>query len=194
MADLMGDLMGVGDDGDELSLVGEEGGEELGIRLARALPAKGRTLRLPQRPGWRAQLAPGVGVPRESMEPLPLVPQTNGGTFTSTIGAIRYTARPQRPYRGERLVAVVTRVGPSAGTVVPVLSGGLIVGTTVQQAQIGDVPLEIFAPASFGVRLSLGQAEPGVEVTAPVSLIGGGLVSPDTLTATLTLIGRSIQA
>lgn len=192
MADLMGDLMG--DDGDELSLVGEEGGDEMGNRLARTpLPAKGRTLRLPPRPGWRGQIAPGVGMPRESMEPLPLVPQTNNGVFTSAINGIRYSARPQRPYRGERLVATVTRSGTTAGAVVPILQGGVIVGTTVQQAQIGDVPLEIFAPAAFGVRLSLGQAEPGVEVTAPVALIGA-LTAPDTVTCTLTLIGRSIQA
>lgn len=189
-ADLMGDLMG--EDGDELSLVGEgDDGEELGIRLARAtLPAKGRMLRLPQRPGWRAQVAPGVGVPREAMQPLPLTPAANNGTFTSAISSINYSARPQRPFRGERLFASVARQGPSAQGILLVL-GAVIVGTTVQQVEVGDLPLDMFAPTSFGSRMSLDQAQPGVLITAPVSL-RGTLVSPDEIGVALTLLGRTI--
>jgi len=190
MADLMGDLMG-----DEIEDVsGEDGGaDELGIQLLRARGGRGRTITLPRRPSWRAGLAPGVGMPRESLEPLPLIPQQNNGVFNSTVVGITYVARPQRPFRAERPVVVVARSGPSAAGVFPVARGGFLVGTSVQQAQVGDLPLEIFAPTSFGVRLALSQAEPGVEITLNAALTGP-LTSTDTLTLGITLLGRSIQA
>jgi len=190
MADLMGDLMG---DGyyEEIG-EGSEGGEEMGARLSRAR-AVGRTLRLPPRPAWRAGLAPGVQMPRESLEPLVLIPQQNNGIFTSTVTSITYTARPQRPFRAERPVVTVARSGPSAQGVFPVARGGFLVGTTVQQAQVADLPLEIFAPTAFDVRLALSQAEPGVEITANCGLTGP-LTSTDTLTLGIALLGRSIQA
>jgi len=188
MADLMGDLMG-----DEVEdLAGDEGSEEMGLSLMRAR-TRGRSITLPRRPSWRAGLAPGVGMPRESLEPLPLIPQQNGGIFTGTVAAITYNARPQRPFRAERPVVVVARSGPSAQGVYPVARGGFLVGTSVQQVQVADLPLEIFGPAAFGVRLALAQAEPGVEITVNAGLTGP-LTSTDTLTLGITLLGRSIQA
>jgi len=191
MADLMGDLMGM----DEVEdMVGDEGAEEVGVSLMRARPGRGgRSITLPRRPAWRAGLAPGVGLPRESLEPLPLIPQQNNGIFTGTVNAITYLARPQRPFRAERPVVVVARSGASAQGVFPVARGGFLVGTSVQQAQVADLPLEIFAPTSFGVRLALSQAEPGVEITVNAGLTGP-LASTDTLTLGITLLGRSIQA
>lgn len=188
MADLMGDLMG-----DDFEVTGEDdGGADMGaIRLARAAQSRGRTLQLPPRAAWRSQLAPGVPMPRETMEPLPLTPQSNNGVFSAGVNQIQFSARPQRPFRGERIVATVFRNGPTA-TATPILAGGLVVGTQVQSVEIGNLPLEIFAPNAFGVRLNLAAADPGVLISGNVQLFGTPLVAPDTIGVTITILGRSI--
>lgn len=201
--DMMGDD-GYGDDG--FDLVGDEGdgmGDMMGagpIRLGRPAAGgffrpqqqqqQGRTLQLPPKPQWRQQIAPGVSMPRQTMEPLPLTPQAGNGVFTAALTSIQYQARPQRPFRGERIVAVIGRIGASAAGVVPVLNG-LIVGTQVQQVELGAIPLDVFAPTSFGVRLSIAQAEPGVLISGEVALVGA-LAGADTITVRLVILGRSI--
>ncbi len=203
MADyLMGDDL-LGEDFDDVE--GVEDGEEVGAVLARAkpigvsrLPKKGffagRKLQLPPRPAWRSQLSPGVPMPGETMEPLPLTPSLNNGVFAAggPQGMV-FTARPQRPFRGERVISTVAKT-PGASGVVPVISGGIIVGTQIQSVEIGNLPLEIFAPGAFGVRLNLASADPGVLISARVELLtaipaGGG----DTVACTLTILGRSIR-
>ena len=190
MADhMMGDLMGdenfdmVGDDGDDMGAAA--------LRLARP-SGRGRTLALPPRPAWRPQLAPGVPLPGETMEPLPLAPATNSGVFSAGVNQIQFAARPQRPFRGERVVATIFRNGPTA-TATPIFAGGIVVGTQVQSVEIGNLPLEIFAPNAFGVRLSLASAEPGVLISGNVQLFGTPLVAPDTIGVTVTILGRSIR-
>jgi hypothetical protein len=192
--DLMGyDLVGE-EGGEEFSVVGEEGGEEVGAaRLARpslrALPGRGRAVTLPRMP-WRTQVAPGVALPREAMLPLPLRASAGGGVFTPTLTSIIFSARPQKPFRAERVVAVVSRSVPMAAN--PVLSGGgLIIGTQPQTAEIGEVPLEVFAPGAFGVRLSMAQAEPGIDIVAQVN-IQGTIPAGESIAVSITLLGRSI--
>jgi len=188
--ELMGDLMG-----EDFDMVGDEGGDDMGaapgLRLARP-QGRGRTLQLPPRAAWRNQLAPGVPVPGETMEPLPLAPQSNNGVFSAGVNQITFFARPQRPFRGERIVATVFRNGASA-TATPIVAGGLVVGTQVQSVEIGNLPLEIFSPSAFGVRLSLAAADPGVLISANVQLFGTPLVAPDTIGVTITILGRSIR-
>jgi len=187
MADLMGDLMGE----DDFEVTGEDGADMGAIRLARAAQSRGRTLQLPPRAAWRSQLAPGVPMPRETMEPLPLAPQSNNGVFSAGVGQITFSARPQRPFRGERIVTTIFRNGPTA-TATPIFSGGIVVGTQVQSVEIGNLPLEIFAPNAFGVRLNLAAADPGVLISGNVQLFGTPLVAPDTIGVTVTILGRSI--
>lgn len=188
MADhMMGDLMG-----DDFDMVGEEEDMGASLRLARPAQARGRTLQLPPRPAWRPQLAPGVPLPGETVEPLPLAPQSNNGVFSAGVNQIQFSARPQRPFRGERIVATIFRNGPTA-TATPIFAGGIVVGTQVQSVEIGNLPLDIFAPNAFGVRLSLASAEPGVLISGNVQLFGTPLVAPDTIGVTVTILGRSIR-
>lgn len=190
MADLMGaDLMGE----EDIEVTGDDGGgEEIGVRLARPrLAQRGRAITLP-RLGWRTQAAPGVALPRESLQPLALVSDDGSPTFVfSGPTSKNFRARPQKPFRGERLVAVVTKNGPSAAGI-DVQAQTILVGTQPQTAQIANMSLDIFAPSSFGVRLSLAQAEPGVDILIPVLLVGGTLAGADTITVSLVLIGRTI--
>ena len=134
-----------------------------------------RVLSLPDAPDWRSQVAPGVHAPGVGMSVLPLTPDNGTGVFTATTGFIRWTAQPQRPFRGERLVAIVSR---SAG---------------VSAVQIGQQPLEAFAPTAFGVRMMMVQAEPGILVSIPVTLLGPALAGADTITCSLVLFGEEVR-
>src|SRR5258708_37957947 len=90
-ADVMGEIMGAGRRG-------------------------GRMMRIPARPGWRNQLAPGVIQPDEGMVPLPMTPQSGSpaGFFTSTIPVITWSGQLQKPFRAGRLLVSVVRTGPDA--------------------------------------------------------------------------------
>jgi hypothetical protein len=188
-------------DVDGADVLGEVLGEVLGIdtmgdldgmsTVGRRRRQKRARAALMAKPGWRAgQVAPGVQLPREGLEPLPLVPDTNGGQFTAAVTAIRWSARPQRPFRGERLLVQVLRSGASAAALA-VLGQGFFVGTALQQLQIGGLNLEFFAATAFGVRLDLMPAEPGIDITTLVNL-SGALAGADFINVQMMLLGRSI--
>lgn len=143
------------------------------------------------KPGWRNQLAPGVHPPREGYVPLPLTPQTNNGVFTSLVTTISYLGRVQKPFQSQRLLVQVIRAGTTAATTAPV-STIIAVGTDLQQAQLGSIPLEFFTATAFDVVMSLTPAEPGVDITFQTALTAG-LTSPDTLTLIMTLLGNIIE-
>lgn len=149
---------------------------------------------LMQKPHWRmGQLAPGVQSPREGMEPLVMTPSNATGVFSATVTNITYTARPQRPFRGERLLTQVIRSGTTAAAAAPVATNGIFVGTALQQLTIGALPLEFFTPTAFGVRLDLMPAEPGIDITMQTNLTAA-LTTTDTLTLLVMILGRSIGA
>lgn len=182
MGEVLGELLGIDDDLDGMSTVG------------RARARARRAMALPPKPNWRKhQLAPGVQAPREGLEPLPLVADGAGdGTFSASVTTLTFRARPQRPFRGERLLASVLRSGTSAAGVAA-LTTGIFVGTALQQLQIGNFNLEFFAPTAFGVRLDLIPAEPGIDIAINTAL-SGTLAGSDTINVQLLLLGRSIGA
>lgn len=154
--------------------------------------ARGSTLRLPPRPGWRQQIAPGVPPPSEGLEALPMVPNQGNGIFLNAgFTSILWEARPQRPFRGERVIALVSR-SSGAGGVIPVINPGIFVGTQLQAAELGQVPLETFAPTAFGVRLTLTQAAPGLFIKIPVELIGTVPVG-EQVAVSITILGRTVR-
>lgn len=149
-----------------------------------------RMMQIPPRPNWRQQLAPGVIQPDEGMVTLTLTPQTNGGTFTATIPTITFQGQLQKPYRAERLLVSVVRTGTSA-------TGRLLtqcfIGTDLQGAEINGWDAELVGqPGSFGTRLTLKAAEPGVLVRNIVTL-SGGLTGTDTIFATMMFLGRVVH-
>lgn len=180
--DVMGDdLMG----DDEMETVGAGP-----MRLALA-PRRGSTLRLPPRPAWRQQIAPGVPPPSEGLEALPMTPSAGNGIFLPALDNIVWEARPQRPFRGERIIAIVSR-SAGAGAVIPVINPGIFVGTNLQAAELGEMPLETFAPTAFGVRLTLSQASPGLLIKIPVNL-KGTLGVGESIAVSVTILGRSVR-
>lgn len=120
-----------------------------------------------QRLPWRqTQLAPGVLAPFEGVYILPLQPSVNGGVFTNAVGTIQYSAQPQKPFRGRRLVVTINRSAGANG--VAVQGQQLTVGIDPQQVQAGAFSLDVFAPTAFQVDLALAPAQPGILITLPV--------------------------
>lgn len=144
-------------------------------------------------PEWRQrQIAPGVQAPCDDLYPLPFRPLAGTPTFVSggpTL--ITLSARPQKPFRGERPVAIVTRVGAGAAAIVPVIRGGIRVGTDPQVAQIADMPLEFLDRSSFGVRMQFAPAEGGIDIEADIALVGPALGAGETITVFLSVFGST---
>jgi hypothetical protein len=148
-------------------------------------------IRLPAKSSWRqGQLAPGVNAPDEGLVPLPMMPLTNSGTFTSTISTITWQGQLQKPFRAERYLCTTVRTGTTA---VGRLLGQFFVGTDLQMADITGIDLEVIgAPTAFGTRMTHVQAPPGVLIRIPTAL-SSGLTSPDTIFATMMFLGRWIH-
>ena len=122
---------------------------------------------------------------------MPLVPDVNNGVFSSAVGSsaiITYIARPQKPFRGERIITSISFFGPTA-TAQP-QSTGIFVGVDLQQVEAGNIPLSTWAASAFGVRLAMVDAEPGIEIQIPVVLVGATLLTTDTITVSVTILGR----
>lgn len=186
MGDVMGDYEAEGEyeaEGD-YTTVGR-------ARRRRRRPQQ-RMIALPPRPGWRKQLAPGVPMPGEGLQPLPLRPSVNNGVFTAGTTAIQFTARPQAPFHPERLLASVRRTGTNAaGTIIE--GQNMFVGRDLQLVELGPFDIEFFSPTAFGVRLQLDAAQPGVLISLDCAALGPTLTTTDTLAVSLMFLGRSIR-
>jgi hypothetical protein len=156
-------------------------------------------VRLPAKPGWRNRsAAPGVPLPGEGLEPLPLRPQSFNGIFdnTNSTGVITFTGKSQRPFRAERLLVGVSRTA-TAPDIAPsqrIVTDTLFFGTTLGQLQRGDIDLELLgSPNAFGVRMQQVDVEPGVDIEIPLRLFGGALTGTQKVAVTMMWMGRSIQ-
>jgi hypothetical protein len=162
------------------------------ITLGDVLGAAAGAMVKVNKPGWRKRaLTNGVQAAQEGMVPLALTPQTNGGTFTSAISAIEWIGRMQKPYRAERMLVTVARVGASATA--PRLLGQIFVGVDLQMATRQAIDIEVFGnPTAFGTRMTLFEAAPGVELAVPV-VLSTNLTAPDTIFATVQFSGRVVH-
>lgn len=176
------------------AVLGDDDDDDVGAAPALMNP-RGRPQRihlaLPAKADWRrGELAPGVNAPDEGLVPLPLTPQTNGGTFTAAVNTITFQGQLQKPYRAERLLVSTVRTGASA---VGRLLGQFFVGTDLQQAEIQGLDLELVgATTAFGTRLTLVQAPPGVLIRIPV-VLSSALAGTDTIFASMMFLGRWIH-
>ena len=99
----------------------------------------GRVLNQP--PQWRQpQAAPGVMQPFEGLVRLPFTPSVPNGVFTAGATTWQFTGKPQKPWRGERMVAIVTR-STGASSIIPLLTN-TSVGIDPQQAAAARAVLE----------------------------------------------------
>jgi hypothetical protein len=142
-------------------------------------------------------MAPGSPPLGEGHVPLPLNPETFGGSWGNTTAggagagqSITFSARPQKPFKTSRLLIRGAKSGPSA---VGNLVGQVFIGTDLQQAEVGNIDLESLGAANaFDTWISFKQAEPGVwmRVLATLSIFPTGT---DALTYTVTAIGHYLH-
>lgn len=184
--DVLGDLLG-----DATVGAGLTPALARGVLASQAKRGAALARMMPRTPQWRQRMAPGVPAPGVGLVPLPLQPSANGGVFTSAVNSIDFEGRPQKPFRGERLIALI---GRSAGvpTSTRALTTGIFVGTDPQQAQIANIDLEVFAPTSFGVRLNMVQAEPGVLIRLPC-LPSAAIAMGESFSITLMILGHYVR-
>lgn len=152
-----------------------------------------RSMPLPPKADWRhGEVAHGVNAPDTGMFPLPLNGTGNTNTFSATVASITFQGSLQKPYRAERLIFVVTRVGTSATNLR--VQGQIFVGTDLQQGELGLLDLEsLGAVTAFGTRLTLSPANPGVFVRLQTQLVGGALTGTDTILVNTYFLGQVIH-
>jgi len=155
--------------------------------------AHGSMIKVPPKTDWRqGQLAHGVEMADEGMLPMPLSGAGGTSTFTATVGTITFQGQMQKPYRAERLIFIVTRIGASAANLR--VQGQIFVGTDLQQGELGLIDFEsLGATTAFGTRLSLTPATPGVFLRLQTQLVGGALTGTDTILINTYFLGRVIH-
>lgn len=124
---------------------------------------------------WRPMMAPGSPPLGEGHVPLPLNPETFGGSWGNTTGGgapvgatITYSARPQKPFKTSRLLIRGTKSGTTA---IGNLVGQTFIGTDLQQGEVGNIDLESLGAANaFDTWVSFKQAEPGVWIRVLATL------------------------
>lgn len=148
-----------------------------------AMPGYGATVMptrrlIPTVPG-----APKIGL---RLQPLgfPIV------TFTASSGVSLSTqSRPQRPFKGKRLVVDLARVGTSATGLVSVTS--LSIGTNNQFVSTGAVPASMFAGNSFDTNVELAACSTALDITVAFQISAAPAMT-DTVAVQAGLIGESI--
>src|SRR6516162_1106728 len=173
----------IGDD----ELQGEILGSVLGVDAAPT-----QMVRVGKKPHWRSgQWAPGVNAPQEGQVPLQMIPNLNSGIFTAAVPSITFTGRLQKPYRAERLIVTQTPVGTSAQN--QQVLAQIFVGVDLQQATTQAVNVTALgANTAFGVRMTLMQAPPGVEITLTGTTILP-ITGTDQLAVSVLWLGRIVH-
>lgn len=146
-------------------------------------------------PGWRAQgmAAPGVPIPSEGRQILPLQASNTTGVFAAVTDRITFIARPQKAFLAERLVVNFAKVGANALGSLILCDGTFTIGTDPQLVQIAPFCLEPFTGGGLDLNLKLTQSEPGIEIELKTQLQGPAFVpGTDTVTLSMFLLGRQI--
>jgi len=161
-----------------------------------AHPAQARQLLGLHQPHWRGMPggAPGLNLPTENRKFLPLEPDTQGGIFTAVTDRIRFRARPQLAFLGERLFIDPVKIG-TAALATRVRASTFAVGTTSQLVELGNIGLDKFNSQALDVNMKMDRVEPGGLIILDIFLVGPAF-TPGTdsinLSGGVEILGRSI--
>jgi hypothetical protein len=151
--DVVGDDM----DGDDM-----DGDMVLGAR-GRIMRRRGGKVKVPT-PRWmNATTSQGVSRPQEELDFLPFEAVTIPAEAALAGATGVLIARPQRPFRGERLV-LGARVTAGDFSSALVIDPAIFVGAVQVGAAQGGAPFSAFAATAFGVRLSMPAAGQGTDI------------------------------
>lgn len=137
------------------------------IPAGHGMPVYGPPAPAVHSPPWRPMMAPGSPPLGEGHVPIPMNPETFGGSWGNTTAGgagagvtITFSARPQKPFKPTRLLIRPTKSGATA---IGNLVGQVYVGTDLQQGEVGNIDLESLGAANaFDTWISFKQVEPGV--------------------------------
>lgn len=133
---------------------------------------------VPQVPG-----APAIGL---RLQPMGI----GNTTFTATSGvALSVSSRPQRPFKGKRLVVGIARTGASATGLVTVTQ--LLIGTNNQFVSSAPISADAFGPNAFDTNLELAACSTALDITVAFA-ISAAPTTTDTVAINATLIGEAI--
>lgn len=143
-------------------------------------------------PRWmNATTSQGVSRPQEELDYLPFETLTlvagEGGVVVGASGNL--TARPQRPFRGERLIITSRNDDGDFGNGV-VIDPAIYVGAVQVGASQGGGPVAAFAATAFGVRLSMPAAGQGTDIKIYIRAIA---TSDSNIVLTAILFGRAMR-
>jgi len=184
------ELMGFDDDDDDdLDLLGDDDDDDddmMGLRIRRFRKRGGR--RAFKRAFARRLVSRTPGAPSVGPKNWPLgfttVAFLLGGATT-----LRATARPQRPFKGSRLVVDIARSGATATG--QIIINSFSVGQINQLVSAQPVGAGTFAATAFGVSLAIDQSQPGIDLTIDytTSLLPAGT---DRIDVATTVIGAAV--
>lgn len=139
-------------------------------------------------------LVPWNGIPPRPKADEAMFPLGLGiATFNATSGTqLTLTARPQRAFRGERLVLTSVRDGASTDGLLVTIAD-IKIGDVSQKVGGGVLPANVFSNDAFGVRLMLDAAVPGVDITLTLN-ISGAPTGTDFLIISGAIIGRATES
>lgn len=158
------------------------------VEIGRHAVRRRKGVKVPTPKWMRATTAQGVSRPQEEMDFLPFDPVTIA--IGDTTGVL--IARPQRPFRGERLIMTASSGTDGADLAqAVVIDPAIYVGAVQVGASQGATPIAAFSAQAFGVRLSVPAAGQGTEIKIFVRLIGGALKVAVNVTA--MIIGRAMR-
>jgi hypothetical protein len=154
---------------------------DVGARRRRKRAKRGGTnlrMLVPAIPGQ-----PAIGV---RLQPLGF-----GATaFTLTSGTIlALTARPQRPFRGQRLIVDVARTGTTATGLVTLTR--VDVGTQNQLVSSGALSVTAFAATAFDANIQIDPATPGIDMTLQFAITAAPTTT-DRVDISATIFGTTV--
>lgn len=173
--DVVGDMDG---DVDGAMVLGRHGGHH-------------RATRVPT-PRWmNATTSQGVSRPQEELDFQPFDPVTLVAGTNIASGVL--IARPQRPFRGERLIITAVDSAGNDVAVNVVIDPAIYVGAVQVGASQGATPIAAFAATAFGVRLSIPAAGQGTEIKIFVRQVAAVGAEGNNYIVNATIIGRAMR-
>lgn len=133
-------------------------------------------------------ILPGVQRPGERRQWIPFGRATFN--LASVLTPQTLTVNPQRPFRGQRIVAAVARIGATSNALVTMTQ--LLIGNTPQPLLAGDTPIEAFQADANGLEVDLDSSQPGVTYTITLQN-ATAVTTTDSITVSIAIFGMSIS-
>lgn len=127
--------------------------------------------------------APAIGV---KLQPLGF----NVITFSATSGtALVATTRPQKPFKGRRLVVDIARTGATATGLVSITA--ITVGVNNQLASTGAVGAGAFVAGAFDCNVELSACSSALDISVNYAISAAPTMT-DTVVVSTTLFGETV--